>query len=300
VPIYEFEYKKCGESFKKLMGLNEKATPALEPFIYGSEEFEAELRNEPHLAGEIEFLKSIARPGMRALDVGAHRGVTAVALAKSVGPVGRVYAFEPVPEYCETAECNLFRNGVENAEVFDMALGDRKGNLRFHRRGGSSGIVPGGDAQVLTVKATTIVDFLAQRDVEKIDVLSMDCEGSELRVLRGAEPLLREQAPLIFCEIHHDFLKELGESAGELVAFLEDCGYRVQPLSVEEPGTKPSLDECSHIYARRSDRWTIIKNLEEKILDLKGRMPAHSLRPSMLQELEELEEQLLEAKKKGS
>jgi FkbM family methyltransferase len=270
----------------------------MEPFPYGSEEFEAELRDDPHLAGEIEFLRSVAKPGMNALDVGAHRGLTTVALAKSVGPAGHVYAFEPVPEYCDAARQNLSRNGVENAEVFKMALGSQKGSLRFHQRGGSSGIVPGEDAEVLTVRATTISDFLIQRNVDKIDMLSMDCEGSELRVLRGAGSLLREQAPLIFCEIHHDYLESLGESAGDLAMYLEDFGYRVRPVSVEAPGTRPALDECSHVYARRSSQWIAIKELESKIRDLEGRMPAHSMRPSMLQELEELEEQLREAKEK--
>lgn len=269
----------------------------MEPFIYGSEEFEAELRDDAHTAGEVEFLRSMARPGMNALDVGAHRGVTTVALAKSVGPSGHVYAFEPVPEYCQAARDNLRRNGVVNAEVFELALSDRKTRLRFHQRGGSSGVVPGEEERVLTVEATTVVDFLAQGGIEEIKLLSLDCEGSELRVLRGAEALLREQAPQIFCEIHPDFLKSLGESPGELAGFLEDLGYQVKPVSVEALDTKPTLEECSHIYARRSNR---IKELEAKIRDLKGRMPAHSLRPSMLQELEELEEQLQKAKENGS
>ncbi len=40
-----------------------------------------------------------------------------------------------------------------------------------------------------------------------------------------------------------------------------------------------------------------IKELEEKIADLKGRLPKHSVRPAMLQELEELEEELERLKK---
>jgi hypothetical protein len=40
-----------------------------------------------------------------------------------------------------------------------------------------------------------------------------------------------------------------------------------------------------------------IKELEEAIADLKGRWPKHSVKPSMYLELEELEEQLEQAKK---
>jgi len=39
-----------------------------------------------------------------------------------------------------------------------------------------------------------------------------------------------------------------------------------------------------------------VREIEEKIADLKARWPAHSVPPSMWQQLEELEEQLEEAK----
>ena len=39
-----------------------------------------------------------------------------------------------------------------------------------------------------------------------------------------------------------------------------------------------------------------IKEIEEKIADLKARWPAHSVPPSMWQELEELEDELEKAK----
>jgi hypothetical protein len=39
-----------------------------------------------------------------------------------------------------------------------------------------------------------------------------------------------------------------------------------------------------------------VKEIEEKIADLKARWPPHSVRPSMWQELEDLEEMLKKAK----
>jgi hypothetical protein len=40
-----------------------------------------------------------------------------------------------------------------------------------------------------------------------------------------------------------------------------------------------------------------VKEIEEKIADLKARWPAHSVPPSMWQQLEDLENELEEAKK---
>jgi hypothetical protein len=43
-----------------------------------------------------------------------------------------------------------------------------------------------------------------------------------------------------------------------------------------------------------------IREIEEKIADLKGRWPAHSVPPRMWQELEDLEAELEKAKHEGS
>ncbi len=42
-----------------------------------------------------------------------------------------------------------------------------------------------------------------------------------------------------------------------------------------------------------------IKRLEKEIEDLKGRIPAHTIRPHMIMELEKLEEELEELKRKA-
>lgn len=46
-----------------------------------------------------------------------------------------------------------------------------------------------------------------------------------------------------------------------------------------------------------SEREKRIKELEEKIADLRGRFPAHSVKPALVQQLEELEEELDRLKK---
>lgn len=43
-----------------------------------------------------------------------------------------------------------------------------------------------------------------------------------------------------------------------------------------------------------------VREIEEKIADLKARWPAHSVPPSMWQQLEELEEELERAKKEST
>ena len=219
-------------------------------FIYDSPVFQRELQNQPHPAGEITFLKSIAKPGMRVIDIGANKGLTTVAVAREVGSRGHVYAFEPVLEYCAALKANLARNAADNVSAHQLALSKRTGQIRFYKHGQGSGITPTDDAEVLWVEATTVRNFLNEQETSRIDLLNLDCEGSELLVLEGAEAVLQEQFPQVFCEIHHEYLKELGQSVMDVARFLSQRDYVVEPLDVEKLERNAALEECSHIWAR--------------------------------------------------
>lgn len=58
-------------------------------------------------------------------------------------------------------------------------------------------------------------------------VLSLDVEGAEGRVLRGAEQTLRKHHPKIYLSLHPEFLHEqYGEWGAELRRWIMDLGYR--------------------------------------------------------------------------
>ena len=59
----------------------------METFIY-DDEFKQRLRESPHSFGEVSFLDPIAEAGMTAIDVGANKGVTTVALEDLWKPPG--------------------------------------------------------------------------------------------------------------------------------------------------------------------------------------------------------------------
>jgi len=221
----------------------------MDSFTYGSDEFRDELQNSPHQGGEVSFLRSIARPGMRAIEVGANRGVTAVTIAKAIGDTGHLYAFEPVPEYYTALTENLFRNGVRNVDAYRIALSNRSARMRFYKRGGGSGITPAQGGQTIWVEAMTVTEFVVVQEIGRIDLINLDCEGSELLALDGAKAVLEKDEPQIFCEIHHAYLKELGQSSHDVIGYLSQFGYDVRLLQVEDCNTETSADKCSHVYA---------------------------------------------------
>lgn len=54
--------------------------------------------------------------------------------------------------------------------------------------------------------ATTTLDHLTRG--HQVAALTIDVEGAELFVLRGAEQLLTEQRPLVWCSVHPQFMRD--------------------------------------------------------------------------------------------
>ena len=211
--------------------------------------FEAFLRGHAHEAAEVKFLQSIVREGAKAIAVGAGIGITTMAIAKKVGRNGKVYAFEPHPRYFTILEENLSFNQLNNVKAFEVALTDHAGKTDFFQKEFSSGIVSAEGVEKLEVASTTIDKFLNEQKVQGIDVIDMDCEGSELLVLRGAEKALRTNRVKIFCEIHHEFLRHLGQSVADVVEYLQDLGFEVHSVSPSELRMGDEFDRSEYIYA---------------------------------------------------
>ena len=119
-------------------------------------------------------------------------------LAKRIGG-GKLYSFEPVPEYFNTLRENSSSNRLENVRIYELAVTDQVGRLNFYHKGLSSRVVFEEGATRFQASATTVDGFLSEEKIERIDLINMDCEGSELLVLRGAKETLQKNNLKIFC-----------------------------------------------------------------------------------------------------
>jgi len=221
----------------------------MELFLYDSPGLKNFLKDNPHERGEIKFLESIAEEGMNVINIGANIGITTVAVAKKIGRRGKLYSFEPLPQYFDTLNKNISSNRLENVEAYELAVTDQVGRAPFYQKGLSSGIVFEEGAKRFEVSTTTIDRFLIGEKIERIDLINMDCEGSELLVLKGAKETLRKNKVKIFCEIHHDFLKQLGQSVQELVQYLQGLEFQVQSVSLDDLEVGNNFENCEYIYA---------------------------------------------------
>lgn len=80
---------------------------------------------------------------------------------------------------------------------------------------------------------TTIDDYVQSNGFIPT-VITLDVEGSEGCVLRGAEKTLREYKPMLFISVHPVFMWEhYKEETGVMLKFLKDLGYSWECISYE-------------------------------------------------------------------
>jgi len=134
---------------------------------------------------ELSYLKRNIPAGGVVLDVGANFGVMSVIMSRLSGPGGRVFAFEPIPATFEALETNIRRNGCSNVTCLGLGVGAKAGTLRFTNSSdaATNRMDPSAD---LAVPVTSIDEFCAQKDIDRIDFLKIDVEGAELQVLEGS------------------------------------------------------------------------------------------------------------------
>lgn len=147
--------------------------------------------------------------GMNCLDIGSNIGYYALLESKKIGQLGKVWAIEPSPENFSTLIDNIKLQNNENIKAFNFAIGDKNGEIEFiiSKKSNWSKIkeekdhIEPGD-KIIKVPLKTLDSFSEESNFEKIDLLRMDVEGYENKIIEGATQFLRKFKPKIMIEIH--------------------------------------------------------------------------------------------------
>lgn len=171
---------------------------------------------------EVALFRAAVRPGQTVLDVGANIGAHTLALARLVGPTGRVLAFEPQRIAYYSLCGNVVQNNLDHVACHQAAVGASAGKINVpqldYRREQNFGAVDltrdSGSASADSVPVVRIDDLgLAACHFIKIDV-----EGMERQALEGAAETIRRYRPLLYVEDDRaeksDALRELIDSLG--------------------------------------------------------------------------------------
>lgn len=160
--------------------------------------------------------------GDHVVDGGASLGDASLAFGASVGPEGMVYVFEILDAHLRICRENIDNNvGVSRFKHFkcgltdfvkeadrDEDISDQEFDFGFE--------LDEGDPRF----AFSTIDHLIQKgELDRVDFIKMDIEGSELRALRGAEESLRRFKPKLAISLYHKI-----EDFYEIPLYLDGLG----------------------------------------------------------------------------
>jgi FkbM family methyltransferase len=178
------------------------------------------------------------------LDVGASYGYYSLLLSRIVGEQGRVYSFEPDWRSFERLTRNLALNNVNNVIAVPLCVSNVAASLApwmsyedepWNSRLGN-GEIEGGSQARTAVPLTKLDDFADLLHLlQKVRLIKIDVEGTELKVLQGALRLLDQSRPLVLCELHGT------EIARQVSALLSDRGYQRQMIEYMSEGRQHIL-----------------------------------------------------------
>lgn len=198
-----------------------------------------------------------ANPGETWVDVGAHHGVTALALSNRVGAAGRVFAFEPALASVGLLARTREENKLKQLTVVPFALGE-VGELSMLRVSpqsqGMVGITPKmrsgdwiGEGEVVYEVAFDGIWPRLCGGRDRVDGVKIDVQGAESVVLRGMRESLRKHKPRLVVE-YHDYA-----DLPEFLDMLESAGYSRIGRDIdlpEAPATSRLLHSHNYEFPR--------------------------------------------------
>jgi len=160
---------------------------------------------------ERHVLRTLMRPGMTVVDVGANIGYYMLLAEQCVGPSGKIICIEPSVENLPELRRNVQENGLTNVTLIEVALGAEDGEVGL-KAGINSGVADASQAPyVVPVRRLDAIM------TERIDFLKIDVEGYEGQVIAGAGRLIEAHRPTLFLELHPHLIGRFGHSIDGII-----------------------------------------------------------------------------------
>lgn len=215
-----------------------------------------DLTTMPFEPFETELVQRLLRPGDRVVDVGANIGYYTLIFARSVGPSGRVWAFEPEPANFDMLHRNVRLNDYGNVVLERAAVADRTGTLDLYVAWQSIGdhrlFDTWRDRRRIAVPCFRLDDYFAER-AEPLALVKMDIQGAEPSALAGMREVLKRHDDIVLVtEYSPPLLREFGIEPTEYLRALLDLGLRL--FEIHEPTrTLPEVDVADLAARYRPD-----------------------------------------------
>ena len=191
----------------------------------------ANLIGTPEGRVELQSVIRAAESGGSFFDIGAHSGLFSAVFCVA-NSNNKVVSFEPSPVLAERLgairELNRFgeRMLIEQIGIADqngsvkMLLDPAGGFVQAQRFDHTMWASP----EVIDVRIETI-EHASSRLGLIPQFIKLDIESYELEAIKGAREFLSRHKPVIFLELHLNYLEQRNMSAKTVVEMLQQCGY---------------------------------------------------------------------------
>jgi FkbM family methyltransferase len=157
------------------------------------------------------------------IDVGANIGDTA-ALISRVVPDGKYLCIEASDFYFNALKLNVSQVAGITAVQALCDEGQGLASVSMDVIGDSAVVKSAAGGGIRTVTIDQLVAEYAQ--FKHANVLKIDTDGYDFRILRGSENMLVSARPVLFFEFSPYHLKDAGEDPLSIFPFLQERGYR--------------------------------------------------------------------------
>ncbi len=193
----------------------------------------------------VNFFKSEKIQINTFFDVGAHKGET-IKLFNDHFIVKEFYCFEPSPINFDYLKKKISKMKNE-IKIFKFGLGENKSILSFNQleESSSSTLVDinqnsnyfkkknkilsifnfkKDQDKIFNVEINTLNDFMEKESINKIDILKIDTEGFEFKVIKGAKKKIKN-IKYIYFEHHYDDMLKKKYSFSDIHSYLNKNGF---------------------------------------------------------------------------
>lgn len=184
-------------------------------------------------------------------DIGANIGSTAMHFATCANNT-TVYGFEPDAHNFKIATNNIKLNKLDNIKLYNFGLGDKKMQSKLYIKDdnnrGMNRILneSKNEMQYSVIEITTLDDVVEEIKPPHIDVIKIDVEGFEMKVLEGAKNTLVKFKPKLFLETNNSLLANHQSSISEVVQFLAALNYNLSIIPGNKPLTEDDIKGANH------------------------------------------------------
>lgn len=224
---------------------------------------------------EMNFIYSFFKKGDTFLDVGANIGAHTLMAASKI-KTGKIFSFEPSLKALKYLKENIKINKLTKVvTIIDKVVSNKDGfeKFMFGKHSEIDRIEENEDKlhRIKTIPSITLDKFLNKYKINYVDLIKIDVEGAELKVLEGLKNYLSKgKVGLIIFEINSNS-KNYGYTSKDIFKFLDQNNFIIYTLKNNNMLNKLTAQEINSphtfnaiaVYKSKTAQNRIVKYLNK-------------------------------------